>query len=87
MLAKAVYQVTFLNLTYRLREQARSHSETPCTKGFGRFDGLFYAWGEHRFNIHIKNNQMNKYDLKIYESPVMVCLMQRDRPPRIARDS
>ena len=41
-------------------------------QGFGRFDGLFYCAKKSELYISKLHNQMNKYDLKIYESPVMV---------------
>jgi hypothetical protein len=57
----------------------------PTEQGIsGRFDGLFFCLNEVDFHISIMHNQMNKYDLWIYESAVKVTPSKRDRKPRIA---
>jgi hypothetical protein len=50
----------------------------------GRFDGLFLCLENTVSHISISHNQMNKYDLKIYKSPVKVSPSKRDRTRRIA---
>ncbi|WP_238541222.1 hypothetical protein, partial [Pseudomonas sp. GM18] len=50
----------------------------------GRFDGLFFCPEKDNHHIRLRYNQMNKYDLWIYESPVKVTPSTRDRKLRIA---
>jgi len=63
-----------------------SDSEASIKQGIsGRFHGLFFCPEERFLHISKMHNQMNKYDLKIYKSPVKVSPSKRDRPLRIAR--
>jgi hypothetical protein len=50
----------------------------------GRLDGLFFCLEKRSLYISLMHNQMNKYDLWIYKSPVKVTPSKRDRKPRIA---
>ncbi|CAI8793719.1 MULTISPECIES: hypothetical protein [Pseudomonas] len=59
--------------------------KAPTKQGIsGRFDGLFFCLEETGLYISFMHNQMNKYDLWIYESAVKVTPSKRDRKPRIA---
>ncbi|WP_185076452.1 hypothetical protein [Pseudomonas frederiksbergensis] len=53
----------------------------------GRFYGLFFCLEKGVSHSSLKNNQMNKYDLWIYKSPVKVTSSTRDRALRIANNA
>ena len=69
-LANTVCQSQILQLIYRLREQARSHTShlsrldrisRLTMQGFsGRFHGLFFRLAFHEAYMHLKNKHMKK---------------------------
>jgi hypothetical protein len=75
-----------LNAGSRRRPVSHHQREPhPQSRGFsGRHVGLFFCLAGAEMHISQTHNQMNKYDLKIYKSPVKVSPLKRDRTLRIA---